>query len=125
MAHFAKLDNNNVVLEVNVLNNDVVDNLSFPDSEPVGIQFLTQWSGGYTNWRQTSYNNNFRYNYAGEGFVFDPTPAPYGAFIPPKLFPSWLLDTNIYQWKPPVPYPDDGNLYYWDESTQTWVGMTP
>ena len=118
MAHFAKIDENNVVLDVNVVDNNTVNNLPFPESEPVGVLFLTSWSGGYTNWKQTSYNGSFRVNYAGIGFTYDPV---LDAFIPPKPYPSWLLNTNTCQWQAPVPYPNDGNLYIWDEATQSWV----
>jgi hypothetical protein len=79
MAHFAKLDENNFVLEVNVVDNDALDPL---DEEGSGIAFLTEWSGGYSNWKQTSYNRNIRKNYAGIGFTYDPV---RDAFIPPKL----------------------------------------
>jgi hypothetical protein len=72
MAHFAKLDDQNVVVDMVVVNNETLGNLPFPESEPVGIAFLTEWSGGYTNWKQTSYNANFRKNYAGVGFIYDP-----------------------------------------------------
>lgn len=118
MAHFARLNDNNVVLDVNVVTNDDINNLPFPESEPVGIAFLTQWSGGYTNWKQTSYNANFRKNYAGINYVYD---AVLDAFIPPKPYPSWLLNTQICLWEAPIPYPTDGKLYAWDEATQTWV----
>jgi hypothetical protein len=118
MAHFAKLDDSNIVLEVNVLDNEVIDNLPFPESEPIGIEFLTEWSGGYTNWLQTSYNNNFRGNYAGIGSTYDPI---RDAFIPPQPYPSWLLNETTCQWEPPVPYPTDGKNYYWDETTLSWV----
>jgi hypothetical protein len=72
MAHFAKLNDQNVVVDMVVVNNETLGNLPFPESEPVGIAFLTEWSGGYTNWKQTSYNANFRKNYAGVGFIYDP-----------------------------------------------------
>ncbi len=121
MAHFAQLDEHNTVLQVIVVSNGTVNNLPFPDSEPFGIAFCQSLFGENTRWAQTSYNANFRYNYAGIGFTFDPTPTPNGAFIPPKPYPSWLLDTNTFQWVPPVPYPDDGGTYYWDEATQSWV----
>lgn len=117
MAHFAKLDDNNSVLEVNVVNNNDINNLSFPESEPVGVAFLTQWSGGYSNWKQTSYNANFRKNYAGIGYLYD---AVLDAFIPPKPYPSWLLNTQTCLWEAPIPYPSDGKLYVWNEKTQTW-----
>ena len=125
MAHFAKLDQDNAVLQVIVVNNNDVNNLPFPESEPVGIAFCQSLFGADTRWAQTSYNANFRYNYAGIGYTFDPTPAPNGAFIPPKPYPSWLLDTNTFQWQPPVPYPTDGGTYTWDESTQSWVRVSP
>lgn len=121
MAHFAKLDENNVVLEVNVVDNSNCGDLPFPESEPVGVAFLTQWSGGYTHWKQTSYNANFRKNYAGIGFVYD---AILDAFIPPKPYPSWLLNTNTCQWEAPVPYPNDGKSYYWNEETESWVEVS-
>lgn len=121
MGHFAKLDENNVVLEINVVNNDTLDNLPFPESEKVGIAFLTEWSGGYSNWKQTSYNDNFRVRFAGIGYIYDST---LDAFLPPKPYLSWLLDTNTCQWQPPIPYPNDGKVYNWDETTQSWVEIT-
>ncbi len=121
MAHFAKLDENNVVIDINVVNNEDIQNLPFPESEPVGIEFLTQWSGGYTNWKQTSYNGNFRKNYAGIGGVYDRI---RDAFIPRKRFASWVLDETTCQWVAPVPMPDDGKSYVWDEITTSWVEQT-
>ena len=118
MAHFAKLDDNNVVLEVLVVDDQTLDNLPYPQSEAKGIVFLADWSGGYTNWKQTSYNASFRKNYAGINYIYDST---VDAFIPPKPFPSWLLNTNTCQWQAPIPYPNDGNKYIWDEATQSWV----
>lgn len=117
MAHFAKLDENNVVISVNVINNNVVDNLPFPESEPIGVQFLTELYQ-YPLWKQTSYSSSFRKNYAGVGFIYDKT---LDAFISPKPYSSWLLDTNTCQWIPPVPYPQDGKMYRWDEATESWV----
>lgn len=118
MAHFAKLDNNNIVLDVNVVSNDAIDNLPFPQSEPVGVDFCKGLYGEDTNWKQTSYNAKFRKNYAGIDYVYD---AILDAFIPPKPYPSWLLNTQTCNWEAPVPYPHDGNYYNWDEATQTWV----
>jgi hypothetical protein len=119
MAHFAKLDENNLVIDVNVVNNSDILNLPFPASEPVGIEFLKNWSGGYTNWKQTSYNNNFRKNYAGIGFTYDPE---RDAFIPPQPYASWLLDEDTLYWVPPTPYPDDGGVYTWVEPAG-WVPL--
>lgn len=125
MAHFAELGQDNTVLQVIVVGNDSINNLPFPESEPVGIAFCQSLLGPDTRWAQTSYNANFRYNYAGIGYAFDPTPSPNGAFIPPKPYPSWLLDTNTFQWQSPVPYPTDGGIYEWDEETQSWVPVEP
>jgi hypothetical protein len=120
MGHFAKLDDQNVVTDVIVVNNETLNNLPFPDSEPVGVAFLTGWSGGFTNWKQTSYNASFRKNFAGFEYTYD---AVLDAFIAPKPFPSWLLNAEICQWQAPTPYPTDGNLYTWDEETLSWVQM--
>lgn len=118
MAYFAELDADNIVTQVISVSNDTIDNLPFPESEPVGIEFCRSLFGAETNWAQTSYNRNFRYNYAAIGFTFDSTA---NAFIPPKPFPSWLLNTDTYLWQSPVPYPQDGKMYSWDEATQSWV----
>ena len=118
MAHFAQLDAASIVTQVIVVNNATIDNLPFPESEPVGIAFCQSLFGPETIWAQTSYSASFRYNYAGIGFTFDDVAQ---VFIPPKPYPSWLLNTTIYQWEAPVPYPDDGKMYYWDESTLSWV----
>lgn len=117
MAHFAKLDESNTVLEVLAVHNNelLVDGV---ESEAKGIEFLTNWSGGYSNWKQTSYHANIRKNYAGVGFAYD---GSRDAFIPPKPFPSWLLDEQSCQWNAPVAYPTDGKMYQWDESTLAWV----
>jgi hypothetical protein len=88
MAHFAELAQDNTVLQVIVVGNDSINNLPFPESEPVGVAFCQSLLGAGTRWAQTSYNANFRYNYAGIGYTFDPTSAPNGAFIPPKPYPS-------------------------------------
>lgn len=72
MAHFAKLDANNVVTEVIVVDNSVVEDLPFPESEPLGVAFCQSLYGADTVWKQTSYNSNFRGMYAGIGYVYDP-----------------------------------------------------
>jgi len=117
MAHFAKLDENNVVVEVIVVNNNELlqDGV---ESEAKGIEFLVDWSGGYTNWKQTSYNGNFRKHYAGVGYTYDAT---RDAFIPPPPFPSWTLNESTCLWDAPIPMPTDGQRYYWDEPTTSWV----
>lgn len=118
MAHFAQLDEINTVIQVIVVNNAVVDDLPFPESEPLGAEFCQSLYGADTIWKQASYNATFRKHYAGVGFVYDPV---LDAFIAPKPYPSWLLNTTTCDWEPPVPYPKDGKNYYWDEATESWV----
>jgi hypothetical protein len=122
MAHFAKLDQNNRVEQVVVIDNATIDDLPFPESEPVGIAFCQSLYGEDTVWAQTSYSASFRYNYASEGYTYD---SLVEAFISPKPYPSWLLDTNTYVWTAPIPYPNDGKAYVWDEATQSWVDLYP
>lgn len=71
MAHFAKLDKNNIVTQVIVINNDDCKNLEFPESEPIGIEFCKMLFGKDTIWKQTSYNSNFRTKYAGVGSFYN------------------------------------------------------
>ena len=114
MAHFAKLDKNNKVLEVHVVNNDVLDS---DNEEQSGIKFLTEWSNGYTNWKQTSYNATFRKNYAGIGFIFN---EELDAFIAPKPYSKWILNEETCQWESPIPYPKDGQNYEWNNKKEEW-----
>lgn len=113
MAHFAKLDENNIVIAVNAVNNAVLDPAN---EEASGIAFLTKWSGGYTNWKQTSYNNNIRKQYAGIGYRYD---FVADVFIAPQPFASWALDAD-HNWQAPMPMPTNGR-WYWDEATLSWI----
>jgi len=117
MAHFAKLDQDNSVLEIIVVHNNELlqDGI---ETESKGVQFLVEWSGGYTNWKQTSYNGKIRKNYAGIGYTYD---SARDAFIPPKPFPSWVLNEETCQWGAPVSMPTDGQLYDWNEENLSWV----
>jgi hypothetical protein len=120
MASFAKIGNNNEVLEVISVNNDVITDASGQEQEALGISFLTQLTG-YSNWKQCSYNNNFRKCYPGIGFTYD---SNKDAFIPPKPFNSWVLDENTWRWDPPVEVPTEpltSNLrYFWNEDILNW-----
>ena len=118
MAHFAKLDQNNVVTEVHVVNNIEMLAADGSESEMMGVAFLIRWSGGYSNWKQTSYNGKIRKNYAGVGYTYD---AQRDAFIPPQPFPSWVLNEETCLWDAPVAMPTDGQRYNWDELTTSWV----
>jgi hypothetical protein len=119
MAHFAKLDENNNVLAVHVVNNDVIT-IDGNESEQAGIDFLTSLHG-HTLWKQTSYNGNIRKNYAGIGFTYD---AGRDAFIAPQPYGSWTLNETTCQWEPPVAYPTDGKRYGWFEPNQQWIELT-
>lgn len=114
MAHFAKLDQNNVVTEVHVVNNIELLSVDGSESEVMGVAFLISWSGGYTNWKQTSYNGKIRKNYAGIGYTYD---SQRDAFIPPQPFASWVLNEETCLWDAPVAMPSDGLQYTWEEST--------
>ena len=114
MAHFAKLDDNSVVLEVHVVSNAALDP---SNEEESGIAFLTEWSGGHSNWKQTSYNGTFRKHYAGVNFTYNES---LDAFIPPKPFPSWIFNEETYLWDSPVERPTEGGPYSWNESALSW-----
>ena len=119
MAHFAEIDTDNIVTQVIVVvNNDILDEQG-NESEALGIQFCTNLLGG--TWVQTSYNNNFRKNYAGVGGTYDKT---RDAFISAKPYPSWTLVEDTCQWTAPTAYPDDGKNYTWDEDTTNWTEIT-
>jgi len=118
MAHFAKLDKDNNVIDVICVNNIEMLSSDGSESEIMGVAFLIRWSGGYSNWKQTSYNGNIRKNYAGIGYKYD---AQRDAFIPPQPFPSWTLNEDTCLWDSPTPMPIDGQMYGWDEASLSWV----
>jgi hypothetical protein len=116
MAHFAKLDDNNRVLEVLVVSNDItiIDGV---ESEQAGIDFLTNLLG-YSKWKQTSYNSNMRKRFAGIGYQYR---EDLDAFITPKPFASWTFNESTCDWDCPVSFPTDGKDYLWNETNQSWV----
>lgn len=118
MAHFAELDKDNVVLRVVVVGNADTSDANGVEKEQIGAAFCESLFGG--TWKQTSYNRNIRKNYAGIGYKYDES---VDAFIPPKPFPSWILN-NDARWDPPAPYPTDGLIYKWDEATLSWISVT-
>ena len=95
MAHFAKIDENNIVIEVIVVGDQECGNKEFPESEPIGQQFLKS-TGFEGKWLQTSYNSKFRKHYAGIGHTYDPV---RNAFIPPKPFSDAVFDESLCTWK--------------------------
>jgi hypothetical protein len=116
MAHFAKIDQFGYVAQVIVVDNKDTSDAGGVEKESIGAAFCERLFGG--TWKQTSYNGNFRKNYAGIGYKYD---ADRDAFIPPKPFASWVLEELTCQWKAPTPMPTDGKKYSWDEATTSWV----
>lgn len=118
MAHFAQLDDNNFVTQVIVVNNSDILDQQGHESEQVGIAFCQSLFGPETRWAQTSYNGRIRKNYASIGCTYDPA---RDAFIPPKPYLSWVLDEALCIWSPPIPRPEDGQPWRWDEGSLNWV----
>jgi hypothetical protein len=108
MAHFAEINESGIVLRVLVVNNDL---------EYRGADFLANDLGLGGTWVQTSYNGNIRKNFAAIGDVYD---AARAAFIAPKPFPSWVFNETTCRWDAPIPYPNDGRDYSWNEETLSW-----
>ena len=123
MAHFAQIDSNNIVTQVIVIDQETLN--------------TGHW-GDPATWIQTSYNTRggvhygadgqpdggvaLRKNYAGIGYTYD---AERDAFVPPRPFESWTLDEDTCLWQAPVPMPQDGKLYVWNEATQSWDEFVP
>lgn len=116
MAHFAELDDNNVVKRVIVVHNSVCLDDNGNEVEQLGRDFCANTFGG--KWIQTSYNRSFRVHFAGTGHTYNPE---IDAFIPKKPFPSWVLNAESLVWEAPTPYPEDDAGYRWDEATLSWV----
>jgi len=117
MAHFAKLDENNIVTQVVVVNNKDTADAFGVEKEHIGAAHLEKILGG--TWKQTSYNGNIRKNYAGIGYSY--MPPPIDGFVPPQPFESWNLDPDTCQWAPPVAMPE--GMHAWDDDAQTWVAV--
>jgi hypothetical protein len=114
MAHFAKLGVGNIVEQIIVVSNDIAT------TEQAGVDFINKLYNTRDVWKQTSYNNNFRKNFAGIGFQYDQT---RDAFIPPKPFNSWILNEDTCNWESPTPLPSDASIdkrYKWNETNLTW-----
>ena len=116
MANFAKLDSSNNVTHVYVVSQGVITDENGVEQEQLGIDFLNSHHG--VGWYKGTYKDGSkRKNYAGKGWKYDTS---RDAFIPPQTYPSWTLDEDTCLWNSPVPYPDDGNHYAWNESTKAW-----
>ena len=114
MAHFAKIEDG-LVTQVIVVNNDVVGT-EFPESEPVGQAFIASLNLD-GEWKQTSFNHNFRKQYGLVGGTYN---EEHDVFVAEQPFPSWSLDAN-HDWQPPTPEPEGS--FYWDEDVLEWVAF--
>jgi len=118
MAHFAQINENNVVTQVIVVSNDDCPDPA-PDNEAQGQAFIA--SLGLTGeWKQTSYNARFRKNYAGIGFTFR---EDIDAFVSPQPYASWTLNEETAKWEAPIARPEEG-AWHWNETTQQWDEYT-
>ena len=136
MAHFCQLDENNIVTQVIVVSNDDIKDVNGNEVEEIGVAFCKKLLGADTNWKQTSYNNNFRKRYAGIGYLWS---EELSAFIPPKPHNSWVLVNETADWQSPLgPAPElteeeiaSRSFYRWDEeayqedNTTGWILETP
>jgi hypothetical protein len=126
LAHFAKLDENNIVTQVIVVANEDTADTNGVEVEEIGVAFCKKLLGANTRWKQTSYNNNMRIRYAGIGYSYDEA---LNAFIPPKPFESWVINEETADWVSPVgPAPDlteeeieARSFYRWNEENGEWV----
>ena len=128
MAYFAKLGTGNIVEQVISINNAVITDANGVEQEQLGNDFINKLYNTRDVWKQTSYNNNIRKNYAGIGYTYDQT---RDAFIPPKPFNSWILNEDTCRWEAPVAMPeltqeqiDNKNYYTWNEETLSWTLQT-
>jgi hypothetical protein len=123
MAHFAKIDENNIVTEILVVSEDDIQNLSFPESEPIGAAFLNSFLPPAT-WKQTCKDGTYRFKYAGIGDEFHPECGEHGGFSTIKRVDDFIWDASICGYKPPIPYPTDGHDYYWNFYRKQWSPVT-
>ena len=121
MAYFAKLGTGNIVEQVISINNAVITDANGVEQEQLGVDFINKLYNTRDVWKQTSYNNNIRKNYAGIGYHYDQA---RDAFIPPKPFDSWILNEDTCRWESPIPYPQDNNKYTWNEAIKNWELVT-
>ena len=117
MAHFAKLGVGNIVEQVISINNAVITDANGVEQEQLGNDFINKLYNTRDVWKQTSYNNNIRKNFAGIGFHYDQA---RDAFIAPKPFNSWVLNEDTCRWEAPVAMPTDDNKYSWNETIINW-----
>ena len=111
MAHFAKINNSNIVEQVIVVSNDVAT------TEQAGVDFINNLYKTNDVWKQTYVDKSLRKNFASINYIYNQT---LDAFIPPRPFESWLLNEETCQWEAPIAYPNNGQDYDWNDQTQQW-----
>ena len=130
MAHFAELDENNIVTRVVVVADRNTTDENGVEVEEIGISYCKDFFGSDTNWKQTSYNNSIRVHYAGIGYSYN---EELDAFIPPQPYPSWVLNEETANWESPLGAAPElteeeneaRSFYRWDEENLEWVLETP
>ena len=115
MAHYCRLDENNIVVSVIVVDNKDTADANGVEKEYIGAAFCERLFGG--TWKQTSYNGNIRKNYAGIGYTYR---SDIDAFTAPQPYASWTLNEDA-QWQAPTAMPTDDKMYSWDEATTSWI----
>ena len=122
MAHYARVDSNNIVTYVTPIPNEMITDENGVEHEEWGLEHLykTIPDSVGNRWIQTSYNNNFRKKFAGIGYTYD---EKLDAFISPKPYPSWIFNDEIIDWEAPVPLPDQDKDYFWNEDLKKWLGL--
>ena len=125
MAHFAQIDEKNIVTQVIVVDTKDTSTADGVEKESIGEAFCERLFGG--TWKKTSYNTlagehtsggtPLRGNYAGIGYTYDPT---HDVFYPASPYPSWIIAAPTWTWTAPTPMPTDGKIYSWDETTKAW-----
>ena len=117
MAYFAQIGLNNKVISVTKIDDSIITDDENIEREDLGVDYLQQLTGWHI-WKRTWKDGSQRYNFAGKGFTWDDDAE---AFIPPKVFDNFILDTETYRYVPPIPYPTDGEHYVWDDTANQWV----
>jgi hypothetical protein len=128
MAYFAKLGTGNIVENVISINNTVITDVNGIEQEQLGVDFINKLYNTRDVWKQTSYNNNIRKNYAGVGYTYDQA---RDAFIPPRTYNSWILNEDTCRWEAPIPSPasyinEENKLvqFRWNENILNWEEFT-
>jgi hypothetical protein len=116
MAHFAKIDESNIVIDIiRISNEDLLDE-NGEESEDIGLNVVRSFTG-YDNWIQASYNSNFRNMYPDTGCIYDPV---RDVFINPKPMDDFIFDEESLEWVPPIPVPEGGD-WFWNPETNSWI----